>query len=73
MKEESKFKLMGYTTFLWTVPITPGNGGKSNAFATAKEDNASDIGSFTLYDGMVNFDWDPRLKILPGSSSNDFG
>ena len=31
MKEESKFKLMGYTTFLWTVPIIPGNGGKFDA------------------------------------------
>ena len=73
MKDESKFQLMGYTTFLWTVPISPGDGGKFDAFATAKKDNASDMGSLTLYDGMTNFDWDPRFEILLGSRSNDFG
>ena len=56
MKDESKFQLMGYTTFLWTVPISPGGGRKFDEFATAKEENASDIGSFTLYNGVTNFD-----------------
>ena len=61
MKEESKFQLMGHTSFLWTVPITSGNGGKFNS----------------SNEGMTNFGVKLTigflgLRILPRSESNDF-